>query len=64
MLSSCVEGFLLRNNKYYPEGAAEAICEAMPVAGAGVEYTREDCMDASRLTQYDMARRVARYVAA
>ena len=60
-LAACVEGFLLRNNKYYPKGAADAICNAVSEES---DYSRKDCMNASNLTQYDMARSVARYVVA
>uniref|UniRef100_A0A7S1SNC9 Uncharacterized protein n=1 Tax=Tetraselmis chuii TaxID=63592 RepID=A0A7S1SNC9_9CHLO len=59
LLAACVEGYLLRNMKYFPKGAADEICSQWSLSWS---YTREMCMEAAQLTQYSFDRNVERYV--
>mmetsp|Transcript_11440 Transcript_11440/g.32479 ORF Transcript_11440/g.32479 Transcript_11440/m.32479 type:complete len:276 (-) Transcript_11440:211-1038(-) len=64
-IAACVEGFVLRNQKYFPERAAEAICGSLadsysgPGSGA---YSAGECRRAAELLQYSFDRNVGRYV--
>jgi len=60
LLAACVEGFLLRNMKYYPKGTADAICSQWNPNWKS--YTAEMCRGAAALTQYSFDRPVERYV--
>eukprot|EP00873_Tetraselmis_striata_P025559 jgi/Tetstr1/445823/TSEL_033464.t1 len=60
LLAACVEGFLLRNMKYYPKGTADAICSQWNPNWKS--YTAEMCRRAAALTQYSFDRPVERYV--
>lgn len=55
-----MEGFLLRNRKYYPEGAAERICSNW--SPSWTSYTRDMCREAAALEMYSPDRNVERYV--
>jgi hypothetical protein len=59
LLAACVEGYLLRNMKYFPKDAADEICSQWSLSWS---YTREMCMEAAQLTQYSFDRNVERYV--